>query len=266
MNARQEAALVLAQLAMQAHGANLGTTEGRKATALALRGLFLTLGKHLQPALVIEAGAHDAGLSARMRRVAPAAKIRAFEANPHNHAKFTKRYDYAEMGVDYRLCAIADRDGPVTFRVLIEENGQARRRDTGRSSLLARSATVSRYEEVTVPALTLDAAGRDVDGRVALWVDVEGAAKQVLSGAEAVLARTDLLMIEVETRPFWDGQWLAADVCAHLLARGLVPVARDFEFPNQFNMLWLSPDALLRPDCMAALDAHHAARAVSPAP
>jgi hypothetical protein len=41
------------------------------------------------------------------------------------------------------------------------------------------------------------------------------------------------------------------------LARGLVPVARDFERKHQFNILFLSEQALCHPDVLPVLELQH---------
>jgi FkbM family methyltransferase len=231
-----------------------------------LRQLFLNINRALQPDVFIEAGAHNAATSVKLRGLVPEARVIAFEANPHNHTKFAARHDFGALGVEYRLQALTDAVGPVTFKVLVQEGGVARKPDSGRSSLLARDGVAARYEDVTVPGTTLDAALEGVAGRVALWVDVEGAAQKVLGGAAASLARTDVMMIEVETRPYWQGQWLHTDICAHLMGLGLVPVARDFEYRYQFNLLFLRPEALAKPDVLRALEQFHSGRGLRPAP
>ena len=44
-------------------------------------------------------------------------------------------------------------------------------------------------------------------------------------------------MVEVEQHAFWIGQQLVTDVMGSLMRNGLIPVARDFEFADQFNMI-----------------------------
>lgn len=260
MVSQMDVALVMAHLAQGAAAYDLTQPEGRKVSARQLRQVFLNVNRALQPDVFAEAGAHNAATSAKVRGVVADARIIAFEANPHNHAKFSARHDYAALRVEYRLQALTDVVAPVTFKVLVQEGNVVRKPDSGRSSLLAREGDAARYEDVTVPGTTLDAALEGVAGRVALWVDVEGAARQVLGGAMATLARTDVVMIEVETRPYWQGQWLHTDICAHLMGLGLVPVARDFEYRYQFNLLFLRPDALAKPDVLRALEQFHSGR------
>jgi hypothetical protein len=54
---------------------------------------------------------------------------------------------------------------------------------------------------------------------IALWIDVEGAAYEVLKGVSGIKNRIDLIHVEVETREYWQGQKLKGDVVT--LARSL---------------------------------------------
>jgi FkbM family methyltransferase len=266
MTLDSQAAQAMVQLARDAVWFDLDKQTHRRASARVLKQLFFNMARALGSDVFAEAGALDARHSVRARKVLPKAQIIAFEANPHNHAAFAASPDLAQARMEYRLAALSDQEGPQRFKVLVWENGRERRKVSGRSSLMAREeGRAARYEEVEVPGTTLDAALAPLPGRVVLKVDVEGAAGPVLRGAVATLARTDLVVIEVETRAFWQGQWLHLDVCAHLMAAGLVPVARDFEFPNQFNVVFLSPRALGQAGVMEALERYHSWIAVQAA-
>ena len=53
-------------------------------------------------------------------------------------------------------------------------------------------------------------------------------------------------MVEVEDEPFWEGQKLAPEVAALLMAAGLAPVARDHEYGRQYNVIY-TPGGILPP-------------------
>ena len=84
-------------------------------------------------------------------------------------------------------------------------------------------------DAVTVPATTLDALLTEVAAgvRVAAWVDVEGANREVLTGGATLLGRVDLIKIEVETQEMWSGQWLAVDVLDGLAYECTCPVGLE---------------------------------------
>ncbi len=187
--------------------------------------------------LFVEAGAKEAGASVRASDLG-VDQVVAFEANPYTHRRFVESVSAA--GVDYRHAALTDEPGPQRFHVRLNEHGGPIA--DGQASLLIRPDHEPGYEEVEVDGVRLDEAVADLPGRVAMWVDVEGASSWVLRGASSVLDRTDVLIIEVEDRAAWDGQeWLHLDVVRHLWAHGLRPVARDLQSRFQFNVLFVRP-------------------------
>ena len=249
-------AQALAQLCARASLYDLRDRAARARSAADLRKMFFALLPVVHPDLFVEAGAHDGAGARRARRLLPKARVVAYEGNPHNHARFSKNHDFAALGVEYVLSALSDTDTPQTFKVLTADRHSAQGVHSGRSSLLLREDPKAEYETVTVPGLRLDGLAKDVT-RAALWVDVEGASEKVLAGAGALLDKTALMMIEVESAPFWQGQWLVHDVLAHLMGRGLVPIARDFERKHQFNILLMSEPALTLPEVLPVLELQH---------
>jgi FkbM family methyltransferase len=249
-------AQALASLSQRAALYDLRDRAARQRSAADLRKMFFALLPAVAPDLFVEAGAHDAAAARRARRLLPKARVLAYEANPHNHARYSAQHDFAALRVEYVLSALSDCDGPVTFKVLTADRHSAQGVHSGRSSLMLREDPLADYENVTVPGERLDNLAAGVD-RAALWVDVEGASQKVLTGAETLLTRAALVLIEVESAPFWQGQWLVHDVLAHLLGCGLVPVARDFERKHQFNILFLSEAAMTLPDVLPILELQH---------
>jgi len=243
----------LAHLSTRAAFYDLRDRAERARSAADLRKMFFALLPQVAPDLFVEAGAHDGSSARRARKLLPEASVIAFEANPYNHARYSKAHDFNALKVDYRLAALSDSEGPVTFKVLTADQHSAQGVYSGRSSLLFREDPKADYDSVTVPGVRLDSLA-DSTARAALWVDVEGATEKVLGGAGMLLDKTALLMIEVESAPFWQGQWLVHDVLPHLMGKGLVPVARDFERKHQFNILFLSERAMALPDVLAVLE------------
>jgi FkbM family methyltransferase len=216
--------------------------RGRSAELLDV--LFFAVLDVLRPAHFVEAGAFEATTSLRVRETFPEARVVAFEANPDTHRRFSNVHDYAGHGVDYRCLALTDLPGPVSFHR--EDPTDLLR--AGSSSLLDRNRTGEVWvpetstAEVVVDGLPLDDALGALEGRGALWVDVEGAARQVLAGAARTLDACALVKIEVEDAPFWAGQWRSHEVIGSLLEYGFVPLARDAEYPQQFNVVLARPD------------------------
>jgi FkbM family methyltransferase len=204
-----------------------------------LSRLFFHIANILDVDLFIEAGAKDGASSRRARRVLDPKRVVAFEANPFTYERFAAVNRSAE-NVEYVHLALSDEPGTVTFNVLRTKDGTPRA--DGQASLLKRENEKSKgFVEVTVDATTLDSyfAGYEFE-RSAVWVDVEGAARPVLTGGVAMLERAAVVMVEVEDRAFWGAeQWLRPDVVSHLYDRGLVPVARDFQSRYQYNIVFV---------------------------
>lgn len=202
-----------------------------------LIGYFRRLCRRIQPAVVLEIGAHEAAFSRWAAEQLPAARVMAFEANPHVHAKFEARLE--KTRVDYRNVAVGPVTGEIELNVPLQIGGKARAL-TSRMASLAIHTRTEDQTQVTVPSVRLDdhvelAAAE----RVVAWVDVEGANDAVLQSGPDVLDRTDAIHIEVEWEPTWEGQWLDTDVALHLRRHGLVPVARDVKRRHQYNVVFV---------------------------
>lgn len=227
----------------------------RAASVHHTESLFLELVERLQPDTMIEAGAKDGGIAARVKAARPATRVVAFEANPYTFRRFAERHADGASGVDYRNVALSDRSGDVTFHVNVRPDG--RPSADGQGSLLTRVPDHARpTAEVGVSATSLDECFEPA-GNVsfALWIDVEGATRPLLRGGAAVLHRTAVLIVEVEERSIWGGQATRADVVDVLSRHGLVPVARDFQSRYQFNLVFVRRELAGSPEMRAVLRA-----------
>jgi FkbM family methyltransferase len=228
-------------LALQVLASQYDLTDAasRRKSARQLSSLFFSLVKAAGVDLFVEAGAKEAAASRRAATKLGVPTVLAFEANPFTYEHFRADND-SVRNLEYRHTALSDASGSVTFNVLRDDDGAPRA--DGQSSLLKRQTHVDRgFVEVEVPATTLDEATNDIPGAAALWVDVEGATKPVLSGGKELLGRTAVAIVEVEDKRYWgDEQWLSRDVNAFMHAHGLLPVARDFQSRFQFNYLYVS--------------------------
>ncbi|MDX0227191.1 FkbM family methyltransferase [Sinorhizobium meliloti] len=219
-----------------------GKGSQRKASNKALVELFFGIVKILQPSLFIEAGAKKADTSVRARQFLQKARIVAFEASPDNFAAYSKSEPHAENGVEYLHYALSDKEGTIEFNIRTAVAGEAVWVNSGANSILPRANGSTEYKTVSVPSKRLDDffAG---SGSCALWVDVEGASKQVLTGAKETLKKALVAIVEVEDYEVWAGQWKARQVIEAFLDAGLVPIARDFEYKGQYNVVFLRQDA-----------------------
>ncbi len=246
-SSRDLAALYDTQLRLFAAGFDL-RNNGRYRSAYRLDEFFFELVGLCAPALFIEAGAFEADASRRVKRRCPAARVVAFEANPYNYAHFTSTIDYAAEGVEYVERALTDEPGTVTFHLAREHGGRDVGQVAGSHSLKQRDVDIlgqpltGATEEVSVEGVTLDGFFPEVTGPVAMWVDVEGASREVLTGGPGVLRQCAVLKIEVEERQWWRDQWLSLEVIEHLVEAGLVPIARDVPGVGQFNLVCVGGD------------------------
>lgn len=205
----------------------------RAKTAAKLRHRFFDLLAKSDVDVFVEVGAYDGTAALEARRLLKSARIVSFEANPNNYNHFSQQLRHGDHGVEFIHSAVSDRVGTLVFKIAYANpEGLSKK-----SSLLSRIAPTT-AQDISAPCTTLDHFFAEAQGlRFALWIDVEGASREVLAGATQVLATTDLVLIEVEERRFWENQWLKSDVLACLEGFGLNAIDRDDEFPDQHNVL-----------------------------
>ncbi len=231
------------EIAMMATAAkyNLDDRCHRRHSNSSLVQLFFKLMEVVEIDLFVEAGAKEGDTSRRVKTKFPTARVVAFEANPYTYAQFQEIN--LNAGVEYLNLALSDHTGPTTFNVHRDESGAPIA--NGQASLLKREATRADIErgfiEVVLDGVALDEFFADQTfAHAAMWIDVEGACSIVLPGARDLLAKSALVMIEVEEQPFWGAeQWLRGRVANFLFDLGFVPVARDFEYAHQYNIVFV---------------------------
>ncbi|MFJ4923709.1 FkbM family methyltransferase [Streptomyces sp. NPDC088725] len=257
---RNEVGDLLQRLAEMAPHDPLEVSVRHRSTHL-LNALFHDLVCLAEPALFVEAGAFEAETSVRVAAAVPGCRVVAFEANPYVYERFSASTDYTGQRVEYRHQALSREPGEVPIFLIASSSSWSDDRVEGYNSLLKRVGGDwlgdVEYEEVAVPATTLDHEFTDMGGRFAMWMDVEGATEMVLAGAEAFLDRCDVIKIEVEESAFWSNQWLVADVVAEMARHGLEPLARDFETEEQYNVLFGSRELISRSDVQSRIALHH---------
>lgn len=74
------------------------------------------------------------------------------------------------------------------------------------------------------------------------------------------------VFIEVEDRQLWEGQKTAVDIKRFLFEEGFVPILRDFEFKQQYNMLFTKIGVYERADVRLILTEALQAAGASGAP
>jgi FkbM family methyltransferase len=225
-----------------------------------LTALLWDVLERLRPTVFCDVGAFDGSVGMAAKAKFPGLLVYSFEANPEIFGLNASTVKAA--GVKYMNRAVADTAGTVKIyapRTLARyySEGQVvagtidEPKVTGKASLRQRNEQAV-YEEFEVDATTLDKffaeEGFDItEQRIALWIDVEGAADKVLQGSAAVLANTVAVLIEVENFEFWKEQKDSAFITRELISKGFVPIARDREYgDHQFNILFVKAPQLSR--------------------
>jgi FkbM family methyltransferase len=210
--------------------------------------LFSRLLRPFEIVTVCDVGSMDGADALRFRRSLPTARILALEANPRNFALMEADEELRRRSICVMPLAASDHDAEAPFYVVRAEyaagRDQARR---GMSSLYRRSDGSQLAEVVSVRTVRLDKllAGESlVAGPIALWIDTEGMAMEVIHGASGVLQSTRMLHVEVETeRCIGANQKLFADVERTLAEAGFVLLATDQpQHHVQFNALFIRAD------------------------
>lgn len=189
---------------------------------------FINMQEAMRPDYAIEVGAHAAEFSVEMANKF-GIKAKAFEANIDVYNKYSKAVQ--SNLVDYVNCAISDSDGAVSFNIHHSEMA-------GDNSIKKRS-NIKILKSYDVQAYSLDSYFKDYDfAKACLWIDVEGANKEVLSGAIETLKRCSSIFIETEDIGFWQEQWLTKDVQDFLENQGFEKIAHENVYSMQKNIIF----------------------------
>jgi FkbM family methyltransferase len=212
------------------------------------RRLFCRLLPTFEIATVCDVGSMDGSDALRFRRCRPKAAILALEPNPRNYALMHAHDGLRRAGIRVLPVAASDRRADAPFFVVDADYTAGRdlaRR--GMSSLYERADWVALTTVVRVPTVRLDEllAAESLDaGPIALWIDSEGMAFEVIRGSSGVLHSTRMIHVEVETEPFIGAsQKVFSDIERTLLDRGFELLATDQRTDVlQFNALFIRPD------------------------
>lgn len=206
---------------------------------------FFHLVEKIQPQCSFELGAFTADFSRKIKQQLPSTKIYAFEANPHNYQYVLANFELE--GITYINKALWNENKTLAFNLQTKINGQNVNKVVGNNSVLERHAINFECEVVDVEGITLSSFINENNLKnksSVLWIDVEGASKEVLNGCVDVLDDVKLIFIEVEEVRFWKKQWLESDVNAFLKDAGFTLIARDGEYPKQYNQIYIKNSLL----------------------
>jgi FkbM family methyltransferase len=188
---------------------------------------FHTLLWLLKPDAVLDIGSMDGADSKRFRKLLPKAELVAFEANPYNYQAMCKDGEIANCRIRVVNKLVSGEEGERSFFVQKPDEAMLGF-NRGTSSALPRNDQGLQNEKIQIESVRIDSFLEHeypAAKSVALWVDVEGYAYEVLEGLAGACDRIHLMHVEVETRECWPGQRLESDVLRLVKSMGYIQVA-----------------------------------------
>ena len=181
--------------------------------------------------VLVECGAREASASRKV--VSLGMRAIAIEANPLTFERLTSAHN---EGIQTLNVGLSDKSGQMTFFA------PAMNPTSGSATLYPKES--EDYVTFEVPCKTLDSVLGQYDvlqQNLALWVDVEGGQRQLITGGKKTFSASNLriIKIEVERKHFFSGQVLAEELNDSLVGHGFVPVFCDSEYPLQFNVVYV---------------------------
>jgi FkbM family methyltransferase len=155
---------------------------------------------------ILDVGAYTGTSAIRFRELFPKSRIRCFEPNPEAYAELQRTR--SRLGGDMEIfeLAVGDIDGDVTFNVQGINPGLSglakRNLDSNDSIALTenRDSAIQHLnlQELAVKCTRLDSIGSLKPENIDLLkIDVQSCESQVLAGAQDVLKRTAVVLVEV---------------------------------------------------------------------
>jgi FkbM family methyltransferase len=210
------------------------------------RRLFTRLLPALKITAVCDVGSMNGADALIFRDAVPDSSVYAFEPNPENLRLMQANPIFQERDIRMVPLAASNFDGEAEFFV-VSADYTVRDDRRGMSSLYRRSdgselAAVVRVKTTRLDTFLADKASLDV--RLALWIDTEGKAYEVIEGATGLAAKIHLLHVEVETTNcIGSNQKLYPDVKALIESLGFIQLATDQPTGDiQFNALFIRSD------------------------
>lgn len=207
------------------------------------RRLFARLLSTMDIGAICDVGSMNGADALLFSAAAPGSSVYAFEPNPLNFRLMQANRAFQERNIQLVPLAATNYDGEAEFFLVEAEYSQLDPR-RGMSSLFRRSDEWAPAAVVQVRTTRLDTFLADkclADARLALWIDTEGAAYEVIEGLSGVADHVHLLHVEVETSPcIGSDQKLYPQVKSLLQRMGFTEVATDYPSSGiQFNALYV---------------------------
>jgi FkbM family methyltransferase len=208
--------------------------------------LFARLLSRLQISVICDVGSMNGADALEFRAAMPDSWIYAFEPNPQNFGQMQMNQIFEDRDIQLVPLAATNINGDAEF-FLVDADYTRRDFRRGMSSLYRRADDQGTTAPVRVKTTRLDTFFADKcqhNARLALWIDAEGKAYEVIQGTIGIAERVHLLHIEVETIPcIGSNQRLYPDVKSLLRELGFSECATDQPCSaSQFNALFIRSD------------------------
>lgn len=236
--------ILLLQMQQQAMLFDLSSMQGRQWSTQRITDFFINI-QHLLPVQsIVEIGAHEAGFSLSVKKKFPQFNVFAYEANPYVYEKYINTPAIQNSAIHYEHLAVSNYDGDVTFHISNTIQAKQEAKDSKRHSILERKTNDS-TTDITVKCNTLDTLFKNElshNQGFSLWIDAEGATSLILEGAKNLLPHVYSVFVEVESQTKFKQQWNEKELCDFMLENDFLPIARDFAFRHQYNMIFVKKD------------------------
>jgi FkbM family methyltransferase len=208
--------------------------------------LFCKLAEIMTPDVILEIGSRDFIDALKIKASSPSSTVFAFEANPENFSEHLKNINEKIFPLPL---ALGEKNGIATIKVpkYASRGENASQQQRGIASILPRGelGEAIHYE---VPMMTLESfmTGFSQDcSYFAMWIDVEGYAYQVVSGASrTLLEKCVFIKVEVEEIGYWENQHLSSDMRGFMLRNGFTEIANCDLGLKQYDILFVNDRAL----------------------
>ncbi|WP_375463481.1 FkbM family methyltransferase, partial [uncultured Methylobacterium sp.] len=102
------------------------------------------------------------------------------------------------------------------------------------------------FQSINVNAITLHTAivravnSSNIDSKIALWIDVEGATYDVLVGSDKLVQENiSVVFAELNDTQAYESSATSIKVIDYMLNAGFVPIARDNEWQDAWNIVFI---------------------------